>query len=184
MHHFEGRDSPRERQPINFTLRNIDEHHFEIDPLVLNPGDWFGVEIYTAAAPGYSPPADNTAKYNELGSEVTWAGRIAGVECPGKFNLQRDFPYAAFNNPEFLQVTVIHQGWSVYFILLFLVVNLVVLVMLAKTTGLGSTSALTQLLFFSLGVILSLSSAEIAADRLLPLKIFGHAMEFDQPWFA
>jgi hypothetical protein len=172
--------------PVNFEATLIDEHNFEIKPLLMNPGEWLLIEIYTAAADpnGYSAPKDSTESYKELSSEVTWTCHAANVECPASLDLQRDFDYMDFNEPSFLQVYVMHTGWSVYFIVLFTILNLIVLVLLGRTAGLSDRPPATQLILFSLAIASSISSAEILADWLLPYHVFGIRLHDSQPAFA
>ncbi len=151
----------------------------------MNPGEWLGVEIYTSATEGnYTAPKDSTEKYKELSSEVTWSCHVANVECPGQIDLQRDYDYAGFDQPSFLEVYVMHQGWSVYFIALFTIINLIVLVLLAKTAGFQNFAAWLQLLLFALGIASSVASAEIMADWLLPFRVFGVRLFDEQPIYA
>ena len=67
-----------------------------------------------------------------------------------------------------LQVNISHEGWSVYFILLFTIVNLITMVLLGKAVGLGAASPVIQLLLFSFAIASSVSSGEVAADWLFP----------------
>ncbi len=172
--------------PINFDVNVLDAHSFEIKPLLMNPGEWLGVELYTSTTEtdSYTAPKDSTEKYKELSAEVTWSCHMANVECPGQIDLQRDYDYAGFGQPSFLEVYVMHQGWSVYFIVLFTIVNLIVLVLLARTAGFQKFASWLQLLLFALGIASSIASAEIMADWLLPFRVFGVRLHDEQPVYA
>jgi hypothetical protein len=169
--------------PIAFETNVVDAHSFEIKPLLMNPGEWFGVEIYTSSndPANYTPPRDSTEKYKEISSEISWSCHVASVECPGQVDLQRDYDYAGFDEPAFLEVYVMHQGWSVYFMVLFCIVNLITLVLLAKSAGIQNVAAWLQLVLFALGIASSIASAEIMADWLLPFRVFGIKLYDEQP---
>lgn len=175
-----------EHAPVHFEVNLLDDHNFEIKPLLMNPGEWTGVEIYTSAAEptNYSAPKDSTEKYKELSSEITWSCHIANVECPGTLDLERDFEFLGLNEPSFLQVHVLHQGWSVYAIVVFTIVNLVVLVLLSVTAGFKKLATSLQLTMFCCGIALSLASAEVLADWLLPYRLFGMKVFEEQPLYA
>jgi hypothetical protein len=172
--------------PVNFEANIVDAHSFDIKPLLMNPGEWLGLEIYTSTAePGnYVAPKDSTEKYKELSSEVSWSCHIANIECPGQVDLQRDYDYAGFDQPTFLEVNVMHMGWSVYFIVLFDILNLIVLIVLARSAGFPSFPSWLQLILFALGIALSIATAEIMADYLLPLRVFGIRFYVEQPLYA
>jgi hypothetical protein len=164
--HFE-----RDKKPsINFEVEILDEHSFQIKPTLMNPGEWLGIEIYTATADNSNsvPITDSAEKYRILSSEVTWSCHVAGVECPGTLDLGIDFDYLGFNAPWYLQVYVTHEGWSVYAILLFSIMSLLSMVLLAKAAGLQEANAITQILLFSIAIASSITSAEVAADWLFP----------------
>lgn len=171
---------------VSFEVGVLDPHTFQIKPLLMNPGEWMGVEIYTSAADPntYVSPKDSTEKYAELSSEIDWSCHVANVECPGQVDLHRDYEYAGFDQPSFLEINVMHQGWSVYFIVLFTIVNLVVLVLLGRGAGFQKISSWLQLFFFALAIAFSISSAEIMADWLLPYRVFGMKVFDGQPSIA
>lgn len=167
----ETRDLVRDtKPPINFEVEILDDHSFQIKPVLMNPGEWLGVEIYTASAEGVtsSPPTDSIEKYKSLSSEISWSCHVAGVECPSTENLDDDFDYFGFNAPWYLQVSIAHEGWSVYAILLFSVISLLLMVLLAKASGLQRINPIIQIILFSIAAVLSISSAEVIADWLLP----------------
>ncbi|MDT5060206.1 MAG: hypothetical protein QOH63_665 [Acidobacteriota bacterium] len=165
------RDFVREtKPPINFEVEILDEHSFQIKPILMNSGEWLGIEIYTAAAEGTDSviPADSVEKYKTLSSEISWSCHVAGVECPGTWDLDVDFDYWGFNAPWYLQVNVTHRGWSVYAILLFSIISLLLMVLLARASGWQTVSPIIQIVLFSMAIALSISSAEVAADWLFP----------------
>ena len=145
-----------------------------------------GIEIYTAASEDsdHQPPKDATEKYAQLSSELTWTCRVANCDCPGSLDLSRDFEGYGFDDPLFLQVSIMHVGWSVYFIVVFAVINLNMFVLLGRGAGLQRLSIGNQLALFSVANALSIASGEVAADWLLPYKLFGHVMNFGQPLYA
>ena len=175
-----------EHAALHFEVNAIDDHNFEIKPLLMNPGEWTGVEIYTAAADpsSYSAPRDTTEKYKELSSEVTWNCHIANVECPGSYDLEKDFEFLGVGEPSFLQVYVMHQGWSVYAIVFFTILMLVALVLVGAAAGLKSLATPGQILLFCCGIALSLASAEVLADWLFPYRVFGTKLYEEQPVYA
>src|SRR6266404_1073944 len=118
------RDNPH--PPATFEASILDAHSFEIKPFLMNPDEWFGVEIYTSTIDPdkYVPPKDSTEKYKELSSEVSWSCHVANVQCPAAIDLESDYGFV--RQPDFLEVSVIHMGWSVYFIIIFDVLNLIV----------------------------------------------------------
>jgi hypothetical protein len=152
----------------------------------MNPGEWLGIEIYTAAADETSPkaPADPVEKYKVLSSEVTWSCHVAGVECPAHYDLDIDFDYLGLNEPSFLQVSINHQGWGVYFILFFTVVRLILQVLLAKSAGLHKSAPVIQLFLFSIAIALSMAASEVASDWLITDRVFGVELDFGQPIYA
>ena len=184
-----GRIHHDEKPAINFEVNLLDQQTFEIKPLLMNPGEWFGLEIYTAAqAPdeptvGRAPQQDATEKYKTLYSELSWSCHVAGVECPGSVDLNRDLDFIGGDAPWFLQVNISHEGWSVYFILLFTILNLITMVLLGKAAGLGAASPVIQLLLFSLAIASSVSSGEVAADWLFP-GTFEAILDLGQPLYA
>lgn len=179
----ENRQLLRDKHPpINFEVEVLDEQTFQIKPLLLNPGEWLGIEIYTAAKNSTSTPTptNSVEKYEVLSSEIKWSCHVAGVECPGTVNFDVDYNYLGLDRPAFLQVYVMHEGWGVYFILLFSIVNLHLLVLLAKYAGMNKATPIIQIILFSLAIALSIASGEVASDWLFPYMLLA----FDQPIYA
>src|SRR5207248_3750304 len=100
-----------------------------------------------------------TEEYKELSSEISWSCHLANVECPAAIDLGIDYDFVS--QPEFLEVSVIHIGWSVYFIVVFDILNLIVLVVLARSAGIQDLASWLQLLLFALAIAFSIATAEI-----------------------
>jgi hypothetical protein len=72
-----------EEPAIDCDVRKLDDTSFQVLPLLINPNEWFKVEIYTAAAgTGAKSPNFAENKREDADSEITWSCRIAGVQCP------------------------------------------------------------------------------------------------------
>lgn len=172
--------------PINFEVEVLDEHTFQIKPVLMNPGEWLGIEIYTAAVDETSPttPLEPLERYKVLNSEISWSCHVADVQCPAGYDLDVDFDYMGLNEPAFLQVSINHQGWGVYLILLFTITNSLLLVLLAKTAGMQKAATIVQFFLFSIGTALSVASAEVATDWLITDRILGIEFDFGQPIYA
>jgi hypothetical protein len=170
--------------PISFEAEVLDEQTFQIKPVLMNPGEWLGIEVYTAAANKASPTTstDSLEKYKVLSSEVTWSCHVAGVQCPGTVDWDLDFEYLKLDAPGFLQVIIHHEGWAIYFILLVSIVSLLLLVLLARSSGLHKAMPIIQIALFSVGTALSIASAEVAADWLFQDSMFDPDQE--QPIYA
>jgi hypothetical protein len=141
----------------------------------LNPDDWFRVEVYTAALTEESKPSrsstanvpatatDNSVPY----PEITWSCRVAGVKCPASrldpYILLAALSGSAPTDPLEASISA-YSGWSVYFIVAFTVLNLIVLILLAKQTGLVRLRQTAQLILFAFAVFLSMACAEVLAD--------------------
>ena len=177
-----GQVSREQKQPINFEVEILDEHTFQIKPVLMNPGEWLGIEIYTAATNENSPapPADSTERYKVLSSEVKWSCHVAGVQCPGTVDIEEDLSHMGINDPDFLQVFIFHRGWGVYSIILFTIISLLLQVLLAKAAGLHKATPILQIFLFSIAITSSMASAEVAAQALFPDPIIGS----DQPIYA
>ncbi len=157
----------REKKPaISFEVEILDTHSFQIKPVLMNPGEWLGIEIYTAAADSSdsAAPADSAERTVSLYSEIEWSCHVAGVECPGTLDL--DFDYFGLNTPWYLDVNINHKGWAVYSILLFSIISLLLMVLLGKAAGLQAAPPIIQIILFSIAISSSIASAEVAADWL------------------
>lgn len=162
---------------ITCEIQQIDQRSFEIKPLLMNPGDWFKVEVYSSALPqndaGKSGAGQKTVVDQNVGSETTmpdvsWSCRVAGVRCleaPPIIDQARLLAEDGSGWKEPLQVTIrSYSGWAIYFIVLFTIFNLVVIVVLARRTSLAESHAAIQFLAFAVGIFLSMAAAEILAD--------------------
>ena len=159
--------------PIDFEITQIDQQNFEIKPLLMNPNEWFKVEIYTASrnsdpkAPkspptGGEPVADD--QYS-IASEINWSCRIAGIACPARFEFELDnIPLS--EGPWFLEYEIYHRGWSIYFIVLFTIINMIMILILAKNSKAVQAITLKEVFVLSFAVISTMSVSEILADWL------------------
>lgn len=175
------------RPPTSFEIETLDSHNFQIKPLLMNPREWFAIEIYTAAANPDSPapPKDPVERYRLLSSEITWDCHVAGAQCPGELDLKVDYGDPLKEDvPLMLQVSIRHEGWGVYLILVFSVFGLLLMVLLAKSAGLQRTSPVIQIVLFSLAIALSIASAEVASDWLITDRILGVVWDEGQPVYA
>jgi len=57
-------------------------------------------------------------------------------------------------------------------------------VVLARSAGVQELASWLQLLLFALAIASSIATAEIIADYLLPLKLFGTTFNNEQPAYA
>jgi hypothetical protein len=165
-----GRLDRTDQPPINFEVEVLDEHTFQIKPLLMNPREWLAIEIYTAATKD-SPLSPNTAgeKYEALSKEVNWSCHVAGVQCPSPLDFDLDLGNVwGVNDPWYLQVYIMHTGRSVYSILFFSIVSLLMMVLLAKASGLQKASPIIQIVLFSIGIASSIASAEVISQWLFP----------------
>lgn len=174
-----------ERQPVEFELSIVDQHNFQIKPILMNPGEWLSIDVYTAAMDpsNYAPLSDELERYKEREGEIKWTCHIASVECPGHFDFERDSD-PSINQPAFLQVAIQHVGWSVYAIVLFAVVDLLALTLLGKRGGFSRFPTYVQLISFSIAITLSICSGEILADSIFPYRMFGMRIYDGQPMYA
>jgi hypothetical protein len=164
--------------PLEFTATREGDQTFKIEPpSLMNSGDWFKVEIYTAArTDAQTPPAPMSSKHGghqKAEKEITWACHVKNVQCPAEFTLDLNRPRLN-ESMWFLRVRVNHHGWAIYFIIIFALVNLIALLQLAKKAGIvesskvgkGQPFSLREILLISVAFVLSLSVAEVAADKL------------------
>jgi hypothetical protein len=173
--------------PIDFDVSLKDQHNFEIKPMLMNPGEWFKVEIYTSArlpdtkaakSPVTMNTPDKKVSSQNLSSEITWSCRIADIKCPAPFRLELD--HIRFNEvPWFLQFQIRHYGWAIYFMVFFTVLNVILLLILAKSARVIQPMSVKEILIFSLGVVSSLAVSEILADWL-----FNHNNLNKQPFIS
>ncbi|HEU4597140.1 MAG TPA: hypothetical protein VFS10_18560 [Pyrinomonadaceae bacterium] len=172
-----GHESNEERAPaIDFEITLNNQQNFEIKPMLMNPGEWFKLEVYTSArtsdakatktpTPVPTSTPDGKGTIQNKPSEITWVCRIAGVRCPAPYE-PRANRSRLLQEPWFLQVYLEHQGWAIYFIVLFVVVNLMLILILAKIAGIVQPLSFTEMLFISVIVVSSLSVSEVLADWL------------------
>jgi hypothetical protein len=166
---------------INVEARMIDGQHFEITPVLMNPEDWFAVEFYTASAD--QTAGSNVKKADEgLYTEVDWTCHVEGVNCPvdGSFFPFED--YTEERSSAILSVSMTHEGWSIYAIIVATVLNVLLLVILAFHAGFGLFSKTAQLWLLAGIVTISMCSGEIVVDSLTDNSI-GRFMA-DQPLYA
>jgi hypothetical protein len=168
-------------KPIETEPRVVDLQHFEVKPVLMNPGEWFGIEIYTSSnndpTSSPTPELSSSDKYSLLAREVTWGCHVAGVKCPSSLDIELDFPQYA-HAPWFLEVHLIHRAWGVYALLFFSTVNLLLLVGLSKRTRLGGFRLPTQLGLLAIAVPLSFSTGEILTYKL----VTQYPISMEQEW--
>jgi hypothetical protein len=152
--------------PINFEARIVDGQHFEIKPLLMNPGEWFGIEMYTSSA-GAATPVKPSDQYDVLRREITWSCHVAEVVCPASLDLNLDLGDVGFNKPWYLLVFIYHFGAGVYVLALLTTINLLTLVILARATQLRHWGVVTQLLLLAIAVPLSLFSGEASVHWII-----------------
>jgi hypothetical protein len=171
------------RPQIDFEIKLLDEHTFEIKPVLMNPGEWMTVEIYTVAAHDVTKGSSETKQPPSVSpySEVKWSCHVAGAICPDKIDIDFDYGSLGVSKYSFLHVSVEHEGWSVYFVLLFSVLSILSHFTLAKAARLQNSTFAVQLILLSLAIILSIASADVAADWLYPRLFEGY---IDQPIYA
>lgn len=149
----------------------IDDNHFSITPTLMNPDEWFAVEIYTASAPSATKGNELEKNSSELNNEVSWECHVAGVECP-EYSYVWDTEEQRSSQgwvSSFLPFDiVILIGGDVYAVVLWSAVNVALLFALALAAGLDKSSRLAQLWFIAFSVALSMCTAEILLDW------FGH----------
>lgn len=160
-------DSPT---PANrFAVRRIDEQHFEIEPLLMNPDEWFAVEVYTAAKNSSSAAAQTLTsleQYKELQSEVTWECHLVGASCPGPPMLDALEAFG-FNSPAVFQIFIYHRGMAVYALILLSALNFFVLGFFSVATGIAKLSNYKKLGLASIAVVLSICTAEFFTAYVL-----------------
>lgn len=161
--------------PIRFNARILDGQHFVIEPLLINQNEWFGVELYTSssdeaiAKSSPTPVPRSTEEYKVLDAEVSWNCRIAGVQCPAGLDLDLDL--GGFIQPWYLSVHLAHSGWAAYGLVFFTTVNLILLVVLARSGPIGRARNASQIFLFAVAVPVSFGFAEMLVYWLIPQMI-------------
>lgn len=173
---------------VAFEAQVTDQRTFEIKPMLMNPNDWFRVEVYTSAVfqeAKLKTPADKSTGEATGGqgvypsnSEINWSCRIAGVSCPAGLydsldlaKLSRANSSSAPFNP-----SITHSGWSIYFIILFTNFNLIFVLLLARRGRVARARPVTRMILFVFVVSLSMAIGEILASWLID----GTGLSF--PW--
>lgn len=170
----------RSEQPaIDFDAQIVDDTTFHIKPVLMNPGDWYGIEIYTSRS-NINVQSNQLDKSKSIYSEISWKCHVAGVQCPGIIDLDIDFDHYRDSVPDFMDVSIYHNGWAVYFILVFSVVSIISYVIFTNHERFDKFSNFTRYSLFSVAIVFSIASAEVAADWFFEDPIFKH----DQPLFA
>jgi hypothetical protein len=165
---------------IECEIRKVDETTFEVVPLLINPNDWFRIEIYTATVTGTKESKSSPPTSISRFSEIAWSCRIAGVQCPAPRDYDALLRALVPDPTDPLKVSIsAYSGWSVYFIVLFTISNLIVLLALARRTRVAITSPTLKLFLFAVAVFLSMATSEILADWWFN----AHSLQ-DQPFAA
>lgn len=153
-------------------IQQTDQQTVQIKPMLMNSGDWFRVEFYTSALPADENKASassspTTEAETALSQDMSWSCRIAGIKCPAseersELNIATGLESDSSN---LLDVSISeYRGWAVYFIVLFTILNLLLMIGLAKQTRVVRISAAQQMILFAVAVFLSMAVAEISAD--------------------
>lgn len=174
-----------ESTPVKFEHQIIDQQSFRIAPLLMNPDNWFKVEVYTASnvpavgeakkeakatrflSPSPTPAAapQPAAAPEKLGSEVKWTCRVAGVRCPARFELKLGSSRLS-TAPWPTEFQIRYQGWAIYFIVVFACAQFLIVLLFARSGIIAQPLSLREVLILSFGVISSLGFSEIIADWL------------------
>jgi hypothetical protein len=163
--------------PINFEARILDAQHFEIKPFLMNPGEWFGIEMYTSAN-GTATQVNSSEQYDALSHEISWSCHVAEIKCPASLDLNLDLGDLGFNKPWYLQIFIYHYGGGVYVLALLTTVNLLVLVALARATRLRRSRAMIQFLLLGIAVPLSFFSGEVSVHWIIDEYPFNMEQEW------
>lgn len=160
--------------PLNFEAKSPDPQTCQISPLLMNPHEWFRVEVYTSSQDSAteSPQAQGKTKLEEqarvsLYGDITWSCRIAGVVCSAD-RLPRYTP-SRLEIPDFLRADSSLSGWAVYFVVMFNALNLLLIGMLMRAVSQKPSTikyamiiavAATTSIVFSDGLTLWISEGE------------------------
>lgn len=158
-------------------IKRLSEEKFEIEPAMMNPGEWFKIEIYTAARVAANQKSKTSTNANPehkatpktAPTEITWSCHVEGVRCPMSYEREA-MPSEKLG---LLQVKVNHQGWAIYFIVLFTVLSTIMFLILARLGRTAPPHFTKELFIVSLAIIYSLSTGEILADWIFNGKNIG-----------
>jgi ABC-type sugar transport system permease subunit len=180
-----GNVSLTDQSPILVDIHLKDDHTAEITPLLLNPNDWFRVELYTSSYRIDDKSPQSQSSNNELSQtaneKIEWSCRIAGVQCGyGEASIsralaRRERPY--FSEP--LEASIHAEGWEIYFLIVVTILNLGLILGLAKKTALAKLGCVLQSLLFAIVVTLSMITAGILTDLFWNSESLS-----DQPTYA
>lgn len=131
-----------------------DEFTFELEPLLLNPGDGFEIVIYTTEIAGIEDDLDSSDSFS-------WSCRVANVICPASRKV-----VPSEDNNLMLQVSIRHSGIGLYFLIIFVVVFFLFMLWLLMSSNRVDTITYTGIAFILFSMLLSLTTAEIIADWL------------------
>lgn len=148
--------------PLDFEAQTINPQTCNIKPLLMNSGEWFRVEIYTAAAE--TPDQKAEPEMSRVLGDANWLCHIAGGTCPDK----QDYGIPIrFRIPALLDVSVSHEGWAVYVVVISTILNLLLLVVLAKKADLHKLRHVVQICLFSIAVATSITISDYFAGSLM-----------------
>jgi len=176
--HFETKAEPA----IDCDVRRIDESSFQVMPLLVNPNDWFKVEIYTATAAATDAKTANFVENKRPDSdpEITWSCRIAGVQCQPTQEYEIVFAHLPSGSSDPLDASISsYEGWSVYFLVLGTISNLTLMLGLSRRARVEIASPTIRMLLFAGAVFLSMATSEILADWW-----FHHNSLTRQPFYS
>lgn len=171
----------RPDKPIDVEITIIDQRTFEIKSPLINPNEWFAIDVYTSQVeqksklqeqtmPAPTTTIEDSMFDKSLIEEVTWNCRPIGIQCPSSFvTTPKEYKKTAW----YLQFEVFHRGWAIYFIAIFNSFSLLLfLILVSQTISWQIISLRGLILFFGLS-LLCLSTAEIIADSLFKINIFN-----------
>ena len=162
-----GNVSQTDQPPIVVDIHLKDDHTIEITPMLLNPKDWFRVELYTSSyRVDDKPPGSQTSSLSA--DKIDWNCRIAGVQCGyGESSISRalaQLDHSYLTEP--LEAEISASGWEIYFLIVVTTINLGLILGLSRKTALAQLGCLSQTLLFALAVPLSMTCGGILTDLL------------------
>jgi hypothetical protein len=166
--------SPDQPQ-INVDVTVLEDYKAaEIRPVLLNPEDWFVVEIYTASyisTDKISEP-EATGSKKEGVAALDWSCRVAGVRCGSEhITALAEGPTPYFSEP--LGAAISQEGWAVYFIVAYTILNLGLILALGRKL-VDQAGCIVQFLIFALAVCLSMTSAGVLAEVFFQSASIGN----------
>lgn len=177
-----GNVSLTSQPPILVDIHLKDDHTIEIMPMLLNPKDWFRVELYTSSYKvDDKPSGSQTSNRESSADKIDWYCRIAGVQCGhGESSISRalaQLDHSYLTEP--LEAEISASGWEIYFLIAVTTLNLGLILGLSKKTALAQLGCISQTLLFALAVPLSMTCGGILTDLFWNSESWS-----DQPTYA